>query len=79
MSRKENCFNNAPMESFWGSLKNELIHHRKFITRDEAQAAVQEYIETFYNRHRRHSRLGYEAPAVFAQKFNKTTSGSVHY
>ncbi|MBF0623156.1 MAG: transposase, partial [Magnetococcales bacterium] len=69
MSRKGNCFDNAPMESFWGSLKNELVHHRKFATRAEAQAAVQEYIEIFYNRQRRHSRLGYMAPAVFAQAF----------
>jgi putative transposase len=69
MSRKGNCFDNAPMESFWGSLKNELIHHWKFSTRGEAQTVIQEYIEVFYNRQRRHSRLGYEAPAVFAQKF----------
>jgi putative transposase len=72
MSRKGNCYDNAPMESFWGSLKNELVHHRKFATRAEAQAAIQEYIEIFYNRQRRHSRLGYVAPAVFAQNFSKT-------
>lgn len=67
MSRKGNCYDNAPMESFWGSLKNELVHHRRFVTRAEAEAAIREYIEIFYNRQRRHSRLGYQAPAVFVQ------------
>jgi putative transposase len=57
MSRKGNCFDNAPMESFWGSLKNELIHHHRYATRADAKAAIQEYIESFYNRQRRHSRL----------------------
>lgn len=71
MSRKGNCFDNAPMESFWGSLKNELVHHRRFACRSEAQAAITEYIEIFYNRQRRHSRLGYKSPARFAADFNK--------
>ena len=55
-----------------GSLKNELVHHRKFATRAEAKAAIQEYIEIFYNCQRRHSRLGYIAPALFAQNFLET-------
>jgi putative transposase len=76
MSRKGNCYDNAPMESFWGSLKNELVHHRRFATRVDAQAAVQEYIEIFYNRQRRHSRLGYLAPAVFARQLSATQSVS---
>ena len=67
MSRKGNCYDNAPMESFWGSLKNELTHHQRYETRAHAKAAIQEYIEIFYNRQRRHSRLGYQAPAVFAE------------
>lgn len=71
MSRKGNCYDNAPMESFWGSLKNELVHHRRYATRSEAISSIQEYIEIFYNRQRRHSRLGYLAPAVFAQNFRK--------
>jgi putative transposase len=71
MSRKGNCYDNAPMESFWGSLKNELVHHRCYATRSEAISSIQEYIEIFYNRQRRHSRLGYWAPAVFAQNFRK--------
>lgn len=68
MSRKGNCFDNAPMESFWGSLKNELVHHHRYATRVQAEASIREYIEIFYNRQRRHSRLGYQAPAVFAQQ-----------
>lgn len=71
MSRKGNCYDNAPMESFWGSLKNELVHHCRYATRAEAETSIREYIEIFYNRQRRHSRLGYIAPAVFAQNFSK--------
>jgi transposase InsO family protein len=71
MSRKGNCYDNAPIESFWGSLKNELVHHRRYATRAEAEASIREYIEIFYNRQRRHSRLGNLAPAVFAQKHRK--------
>ncbi|HGJ9107932.1 TPA: IS3 family transposase, partial [Pseudomonas aeruginosa] len=59
MSRKGNCYDNAPMESFWGSLKNELVHHQRYATRAQAEASIREYIEIFYNRQRRHSRLGY--------------------
>jgi transposase InsO family protein len=71
MSRKGNCYDNAPMESFWGSLKNEMIHHQKYATRANAEAAIKEYIEIFYNRQRRHSRLGYVSPASFAENFRK--------
>ena len=71
MSRKGNCYDNAPMESFWGSLKNELVHHQRYATRAEAKASIREYIEIFYNRQRRHSRLGNLAPAVFAQNYRK--------
>lgn len=71
MSRRGNCYDNAPMESFWGSLKNELVHHRHYRTRAEAEASIREYIEIFYNRQRRHSRLGNLAPAVFAEKFSR--------
>jgi putative transposase len=69
MSRKGKCYDNAPVESFWGTLKEELIYHRRFRTRVEAQAAIQEYIEVFYNRMRRHSVLGNLAPAVFAENY----------
>ena len=71
MSRRGNCYDNAPMESFWGSLKNELVHHHRYGSRIEAEASIREYIEIFYNRQRRHSRLGYVSPAVFAQNFSK--------
>jgi putative transposase len=67
MSRKGNCSDNAAVESFWGTLKEELVYHRRFRTRFQAYAAIQEYIEVFYNRMRRHSALGNFAPAVFAQ------------
>jgi len=70
MSRRGNCYDNAPMESFWGTLKNELVHHCCYVTRAEAEASIREYIEIFYNRQRRHSRLGYQAPAVFARNFS---------
>jgi transposase InsO family protein len=59
------------MESFWGSLKNELIHHQRYATRADAESAITEYIEIFYNRQRRHSRLGYLLPALFAENFSK--------
>lgn len=65
MSRKGNCWDNAPMESFWATLKTELIYHERFITREEAQAKIFEYIEVFYNRKRRHSSLGSKSPAEF--------------
>lgn len=71
MSRRGNCYDNAPMESFWGTLKNELVHHCRYTTRAEAEASIREYIEIFYNRQRRHSRLGYVSPTMFAQKFSQ--------
>ena len=69
MSRKGNCYDNAPMESFWGTLKQELVHHRKYSTREEAMREITEYIEVFYNRQRRQARLGYLSPVVYEQKF----------
>jgi len=69
MSRKGNCYDNAPMESFWGTLKNELVHHRRYETREQARREITEYIEVFYNRQRRHSRLGNCSPAAFAQQW----------
>ena len=74
MSRKGNGYDDAPMESFWGSLKNELIHSRRFQPRAQAEAAIREYIEIFYNRQRRHSRLGYLSPAVFAKNFRESAA-----
>ncbi len=70
MSGAGNCFDNAPMESFWGTLKQELVHHRHYRSRMEAVREITEYIEIFYNRQRRQARLGFLAPAVFAQRFH---------
>jgi transposase InsO family protein len=69
MSGTGNCFDNAPMESFWSTLKQELVHHRHYTTRQEAIRDITEYIEIFYNRQRRQARLGFMAPAVYAQRF----------
>ena len=71
MSRKGNCYDNAPMESFWGMLKNELVHHRRYETHEQARREISEYIEIFYNRNRqrRHSRLGNRSPAAFVQQW----------
>jgi len=72
MSRRGNCWDNAPMESFFASLKKELVHDEDYATRDEATASIFEYIEAFYNRVRRHSTLGYVAPAEFERMHNQT-------
>ena len=56
MSRKGDCWDNAPMESCWGSLKTELVHHRRFATREQAKREITEYIEIFYNRIRKQAR-----------------------
>jgi len=69
MSGMGNCFDNAPMESFWGTLKQELVHHRNYTTRQQAMRDITEYIEIFYNRQRRQERLGFLSPAAYAQKF----------
>jgi transposase InsO family protein len=69
MSRKGNCYDNAPMESFWGTLKNELVYHRHYQTREEAIRDITEYIEIFYNRQRLQARLGYLSPVAFEKQF----------
>jgi transposase InsO family protein len=69
MSRKGNCYDNAPIESFWGKLKNELVHHTRYKTREQAIREITEHIEVFYNRQRRQARLGYLSPAVYERKF----------
>lgn len=65
MSRKANCYDNAVVESFFGTLKQELIHRHRFATRAAARVAVEDYIEVFYNRIRKHSTLGYLSPVNF--------------
>ena len=71
MSRKANCWDNAPMESVWGILKSELVHHVRFETRAEATAAIREYIEIFYNRTRKQARLGYLSPVQFTMQYRQ--------
>jgi transposase InsO family protein len=71
MSRRGNCWDNAPMESFFASLKKELVHDEDYATRGEARASLFEYIEAFYNRVRRHSTLGYVAPAEYERTHNQ--------
>ena len=65
MSRKGNCWDNACVESFFGTLKRELVHQRQYVTRDEAKQEIFDYIEVFYNRQRRHSTLGYHSPVEY--------------
>ena len=68
MSRKGNCWDNACVESFFGTLKRELVYHRRYATRAEATQDIFEYIEVFYNRQRCHSTLGYHSPAEYEAK-----------
>ena len=69
MSGKGNCYDNAPMESFWGTLKNELVYHQRYTTREQAIREITEYIEVFYNRQRRQKRLRYLSPTAYARQF----------
>lgn len=70
MSRKGNCYDNAAMESFWSTLKLELIYRREFQTRAQAQSEIFDYIEVFYNRQRSHSALNYLSPVDFELQNN---------
>lgn len=70
MSRKANCYDNAAMESFWSTLKNELIHRDRYPTRAQAHRALFAWIETYYNRVRLHSSLGYQSPVDFENQLN---------
>ncbi len=67
MSRRGNCWDNAPLESFFATLKKELVHRERYQTREQAKASVFSYIEVFYNRKRRHSALGYLSPHDYEQ------------
>lgn len=71
MSRKANCWDNAVAESFFKTLKVELVYQNNFKTIEQAQLAVFEYIEIWYNRKRLHSSLGYKTPMEVEQEFNK--------
>lgn len=71
MSRRGDCYDNAMIESFWHTLKNELVYRTNFKTHQEAKDAIFEYIEVFYNRKRRHSSIGYQSPESFEKEFSK--------
>ena len=76
MSRKGNCWDNAPTESFFNSLKNERVHGARYATRNEAKDDIFEYVEAFYNRKRLHSTLGYVAPQEYLQNWIRSQQGS---
>jgi transposase InsO family protein len=70
MSGKGDCWDNACVESFWATLKNELVHHEQYQTHEQARASIFEYIEVFYNRKRLHSSIGYMSPEAFEASLN---------
>jgi transposase InsO family protein len=70
MSRTGNCYDNAVMESFWSTLKTELVYHENYATRGQARHSIFEYMEVFYNRHRMHSSIGYISPEAFEAALN---------
>ena len=74
MSGRGNCWDNAAVESFFGTLKSELIYRRTWPTRSEAAAAIHEYIEVFFNRRRRHSYLDYRTPAEHESIYERAQS-----
>jgi transposase InsO family protein len=74
MSRKGNCYDNAFIESFWSSLKYEVVYHQRFATFAQARSAIFNYIETFYNRTRLHSSLAYRSPIAFESQLNQPTN-----
>ena len=72
MSRSGNCYDNAYMESFFGTLKTELVHGERYHTRMEARLSIFEYVEVFYNHQRKHSALGYRSPEQYERLLNET-------
>jgi len=76
MSRKGNCWDNAPMESFWGKLKQEWLNDQHFHTREEAVSAVFEYIWIFYNRKRIHEANGYLTPEEYYDRHQKASEAA---
>ena len=71
MSKKGACYNNAPIESFWRILKNELVHHHKYKKREETKADITKYIELFYNQWRIQKGLDFRTPNQMAKDFYK--------
>jgi len=70
MSRKGNCYDNAVAESFFHTMKTEWVFFEKYQTRSQAKTSLFDYVETFYNRERRHSTLNYLSPLSYEQKFS---------
>jgi len=70
MSRTGNCYDNAAMESFWSTLKTELVHHMQYKSHDQARGSIFQFIECWYNRKRRHSAIGYKSPEAFEASLN---------
>jgi putative transposase len=83
MSRKGNCYDNAPIESFWGTLKTELVYHHQYQTRSEAAREIAEYTDMFYNRQRRQARLpitcGLHATVHAATESSMNVTHGVHF
>src|SRR5499433_609580 len=77
MSRKANCWDNAPMESFFGTLKTELVHHRQYPDRDTARRDLFAYIEGYYNRRRIHSAIGYLTPQLLSDQVSANTTDAI--
>jgi putative transposase len=77
MSRRGNCWDNAPTESFFASLKKEMVYRTRFETREQARAAVFEWIEVWYNRKRRHSAIGYISPDEFERRHQQKQANAI--
>ena len=77
MSRKGNCWDNAPTESFFHTLKTEEVYRRRYATREEAKCAIRRYILMFYNAIRLHSSLGYQSPNAYARQLLQTSLGNM--
>ena len=78
MSRKGDCYDNAPMESFWGLLKTELVYCGQYESHAVATRDITEYIEIFYNRQRRQAALGYLSPLLLLENFKKSSWTRLH-
>jgi len=78
MSRKSDCWDNACMESFFGSLKTEWVSDKKYKTREQARNDIFKYIELFYNRKRRHAALGYLSPAAYEKLYGNDRKQVAH-
>lgn len=77
MSRTANCWDNAVMESFFGSLKDECVEHSTYQSHEQARQSLFEYLEVYYNRQRRHSTLGYVSPLIYEQRKRQSTEANV--